>query len=539
MVSKAWSVPVVAVAALYAIACVQPTPSSAPTHVTRRITPTATTGTERSAGRTPSTDSEVSTFLDVLAVETGRMTKAGVIDSTLGAAPFLVAAYDTSSNGKLIPVVIAARPKALSAKDAHDDGRPIVFIEAGAQPDAPDAGATTDAILALLRDLLARDSTGQSHTANLLDSIVLVAVPRARPSAVPATIAAPDTDLLLGASPESHTTFAIFHVWHPDVVIDLQSANLGGAAYAVVVAPPLTPAALLAGPFPHDTLIPTLRRRLTAKEHLETFPCGAIVPPYLGVTDDTTAHVWTRCDHRLRALTNYAGLRNRPALLIRANNALPLARRVAALTIALRETLSLIAQQRAELLAHVTEADSTVEAWDADPGSSPGVPLRAAPPGPGSMTQILVATPADTSAVSHGHPHSVLMAVQEPPAPAVLRRPPLGYVLQPDDSATARLLIRHGIVVQHHIGPQRVLIVERFIIDSLTAPPVHFGGHWLRVIADTTLPAGSYIVPGGQPLDLLTMQLLEPESDDGLATAHVYDHALTKGGVYPIIRLLN
>jgi hypothetical protein len=233
----------------------------------------------------------------------------------------------------------------------------------------------------------------------------------------------------------------------------------------------------------------------------------------------------------MHALINYAGLRNRPAVVVRANAALPLADRVAALQTTLRALLSLVAEQRTQVLASIADADSTVEAWGADPGASMGVPLRAEPPRPRGMTPIAVAV--------NGHQHNVLMTIEEFPSPAAVRRPPMGYVLQPDDSATARLLGRHGIVVQHHTGPQRVMIVERFVIDSLTAAPAGVAGHWLRVIADTTLPAGSYIIPAGQSLDLLTMQLLEPESDGGLAAMHYHDRALHKGGYYPVVRLLD
>jgi len=511
-------------AAVSITACLpKPEPASAPAP---HATPSLATGTERTAGRTPSTDSEVTAFLAVLARRTGRTDAAGNSDSTLGAAPFLVAAYDTTSTGALIPFVVAARPAIPTARDAHAQGRVIVFIEAGAQSTTGDG---TDALLATLRDLLTHDTI----TRNVLDSIVLVAVPRARLADTLTNPTAPDTDLVLGTALDSRTTFAILHAWDPDVVIDLQSGDLGGAAYPVVTAPPLTPAALFAGPFTADTLVPELRRRLEARDRIHTFPCGTVVPPYSGADDDTAAHVWAGCDHRARVLTNYAGLRNRVGLLARANHNLPLTQRVAALSAFLRQALSLVAEQRSNALAHITDADTTVEAWGADPGRALPVPLRADRARGGPMVPILVeAQPSD----ARRHPKLMSVEDQEPASP---RRPPLAYVLQPGDSATARLLGRHGITVQHHSAEQRVTIVERFIIDSVTAPPTHFTGHWLRVIADTTLAPGSYIVPAGQPLGLLLMQLLEPESDDGLAAWHIYDRALHKGAAYPVFRLLD
>jgi len=64
---------------------------------------------------------------------------------------------------------------------------------------------------------------------------------------------------------------------------------------------------------------------------------------------------------------------------------------------------------------------------------------------------------------------------------------------------------------------------------------VRLEGRWSR---DTrALPAGSYLIATAQPLGVLVVYLLEPESDDGLVTWNVFDRVLAKGVEAPVIRV--
>jgi hypothetical protein len=53
------------------------------------------------------------------------------------------------------------------------------------------------------------------------------------------------------------------------------------------------------------------------------------------------------------------------------------------------------------------------------------------------------------------------------------------------------------------------------------------------------LPAGSWIVRTSQPLGLLSIYLLEPQSDDGLVTWNFFDATLRGGGAYPVLRVMS
>ena len=53
------------------------------------------------------------------------------------------------------------------------------------------------------------------------------------------------------------------------------------------------------------------------------------------------------------------------------------------------------------------------------------------------------------------------------------------------------------------------------------------------------LTAGTFIVPAAQPLGVLALILLDPESDDGLATWNALDADLETGKAFPIRRVMD
>ena len=61
-------------------------------------------------------------------------------------------------------------------------------------------------------------------------------------------------------------------------------------------------------------------------------------------------------------------------------------------------------------------------------------------------------------------------------------------------------------------------------------------GKWRR--EKRTLPPGTFVVRTGQPLAVLALYLLEPESDDGLVTWNQFDPALRVGASFPVVRVV-
>jgi hypothetical protein len=62
-------------------------------------------------------------------------------------------------------------------------------------------------------------------------------------------------------------------------------------------------------------------------------------------------------------------------------------------------------------------------------------------------------------------------------------------------------------------------------------------GHWTSETRE--IPAGTYIVRTNQPLGIVAVYLLEPQSDDGLVTWNFFDSELKPGATYPVMRLMN
>jgi len=130
--------------------------------------------------------------------------------------------------------------------------------------------------------------------------------------------------------------------------------------------------------------------------------------------------------------------------------------------------------------------------------------------------------------------------------PTLRRTMPFGYAIQGAARDTLRkLLALHGLELDMIDAPTAAN-VEVFAVDSVSRPTRPFQGHledtffgtWGKA-TDVQLPAGTLIVRAAQPLGILAMYLLEPESDDGLATWNVLDAVLPGGrGDYPVVRIV-
>jgi hypothetical protein len=66
--------------------------------------------------------------------------------------------------------------------------------------------------------------------------------------------------------------------------------------------------------------------------------------------------------------------------------------------------------------------------------------------------------------------------------------------------------------------------------------PVQIEGHWSGGTA-ITAEAGWFLVRTDQPLGVLAGYLLEPASEDGLATWNLLDRELQPHSSYPIVRV--
>ncbi|MEO8577131.1 MAG: hypothetical protein ABI556_10540, partial [Gemmatimonadales bacterium] len=136
---------------------------------------------------------------------------------------------------------------------------------------------------------------------------------------------------------------------------------------------------------------------------------------------------------------------------------------------------------------------------------------------------------------------TVNMPVYDRFKPTLTVQSPSGYFIPAADTQVVRVLRTHGITVDatRDAAPTGV---EVFHIDSAVASTRPFQGHReMRLTGSwrteqVSIPAGTYLVRVDQPLGLLAVYLLEPQSDDGLVTWNYFDRELRPGGTYPVLK---
>ena len=122
-------------------------------------------------------------------------------------------------------------------------------------------------------------------------------------------------------------------------------------------------------------------------------------------------------------------------------------------------------------------------------------------------------------------------------------RVPTAYFVPATEKVAVERLRAHGITLER-LPPAGAGPVEEFQIASTEVAPQAFENHQERTVTgkwvavDRQVGGDSYRVPMNQPLARLAFYLLEPRSNDGLATWNVFDEAI-KRSQYPVLRSRN
>jgi hypothetical protein len=477
-------------------------------------------------------------------------------------APLAFGSIGRSNEGREIPYVIASRPLVSTPAEAKRLRRPIVYVQGNIHAGEVEG---KDALLALVRDLVF------SPKPNVLDSIVLIVVPiynadgneRFAPQSVNRTEQnGPELvgqranaqgldlnrDYVKAEAPETRGSLAMFNTWDPDVFVDLHTTDGSFHGYNLTYAPSLNPAAQFGGLYARDSLLPVIRSRMRTRHGSETFDYGDFI------SDDTLSKGWVTFDPRPRYGTNYYGIRGRIGILSEAFSHDPLQIRIASTYWFTSEVLSLVAERAGSIMALSARADQQSRAWGRSPSSVQMVPIRSEltsnPPVEDVVAEIVERT-GDSTRIEPGVPlgrrrTGKLVTVRVPVfdrfTPTLERTPPSAYAIPASDTQAVKVLRLHGIVVTKLDRDSRQF-TESFVVDSIGVAPRPFQGHhettlkgkWTR--QPGTIPAGSFIVRTDQPLGVLIVYLLEPESDDGLVTWNFFDSEIVRSKAFPVLRL--
>ena len=128
----------------------------------------------------------------------------------------------------------------------------------------------------------------------------------------------------------------------------------------------------------------------------------------------------------------------------------------------------------------------------------------------------------------------------------VLRQPrPTGDLMSPSDTGVVAMLRRHGLFGETGFKIRRREVYSFRVDSAQRSTRVFQGHHEMRVYGnwnrdefrEMAVPTGMYFVNAYQSRGLLVQYLLEPVSDDGLATWNFFDSSIKPGAIYPILRV--
>lgn len=368
---------------------------------------------------------------------------------------------------------------------------------------------------------------------------------------------------------EARALVGLMNKWDPHVLVDLHTTNGSYHANHLTYSPILNPNAderLIA--FSRDHMLPEIRKVMLDKHKWRTYYYGNFAPEDGGGRESSRVDpanpgntTWRTFDHRPRFGNNYAGLRNRIAILSEAYSYLDFKGRVEVTEAFVEEIFHSAVTHAKTIMALTVQADrqftlSESRASTGSPRRVEGVELgvdfeiRSAP----LKVDILV---GDVKKVPNPKSGREMNAMTEMAVPVAMKEygtflatrslpMPKGWVIPANPRLAAALdrLRWHGVQLKEVVDEAQVP-VERFSIADYTRAERPFQGHREARLKGSfnkvqlTVAPGAYFVPANQPLARLAFYLLEPESDDGLVTWNVIEEGLAAGQTYPIYRVMD
>ncbi|HZW32630.1 MAG TPA: DPP IV N-terminal domain-containing protein [Isosphaeraceae bacterium] len=337
-------------------------------------------------------------------------------------------------------------------------------------------------------------------------------------------------------APETRGLVRFLNEWNPHLFIDTHTTDGSYHRYMITYEGPKNPAGdprIIA--FMRRTFFPKVGAAFEKRTGLKAFPYG-------NFNRDHTR--WTTFPAEARYGTTYVGLRNRLSVLSEAYSHAPYETRVLATRDFVRDCLEVAASQKAEIFRLLAAARTAAGRWEESSRGPTMVPIRSrarAAKEPATILgfeerqeagrRVRTDTPKD---------YTVELVSEFEAAESVPR--PFAYLIPPAFDDAVATLQRHGLDVQE-LREDVELDLEVYRVEAIERSPRRFEGHHpveLRVSRQPVtrmVPAGTRVVKTAQPQGALVVGLLEPRSEDGLATWNAFDAGLNPGGEFPVLRL--
>jgi dipeptidyl aminopeptidase/acylaminoacyl peptidase len=442
--------------------------------------------------------------------------------------------FGSSTEGKLLPMMILADPPLSTPEEAAKSGKLVVFAFGNIHAGEVDG---KEALLMLARDI----ATTKNHP--LLKHLVLVIVPNfnadggdrmgknrptqngppevgIRPNALGFDL---NRDFIKLETVEDRALVRFLNTWDPAVYLDMHTTNGIYHRYPITYDGPRHPAVspgLVA--FVRDEMFPDVTRRLD-KHGYKSFVYGE--------SFSRNHDRWSTVTALPRYSSQYGGLHNHLSILCESYTYDSFKTRVLSSRAFALSCFEFAADNRDKIRKVLAEAKKA----QAEPAKDDTVALQ----------HKIVARPQRFTVLGYAgdeprdYPNVELVDRCEP---TVTVKRPFAYVLPAGLGKAVELLERHGIRVEK-LREDLDLDVEAYRVDQVTQAKREFQKHKLVTLKVTPradkrrVKAGSYVVRSSQPLGKTAAFLLEPQSEDGLCTWNYFDAELKEGQDYPVLRL--
>ena len=507
---------------------------------------------------------ETSTYDDVTRIVSGLASTSSLVHTE---------SFGKTEEGRDLPLLVISDPKVTTPEAARTLGRPLVFVQANIHAGEVEG---KEAVLMMARRLVSGDLKP------LTKQIVILIAPdynadgnervnvqnRTAQNGPVAGVGTRENakgldlnrDYMKLESAEARALVGLMNRWDPHVLVDLHTTNGSYHANHLTYSPILSPNAdprLI--DFTRDTMLAPIRKAMLDSHGFRTYYYGNFSTEDGGQRE--RAHVdpanpgrtvWRTFDHRPRFGNNYAGLRNRIAILSEAYSYLDFKGRID-VTAAFVEEIFKSAAANAKRIVRLTKDADRRFAVPSGSKVELGVSFenRALP----GMVDILVGDVTRQLNPRSGKEMLQMTAMAVPVAmkdygifsATATRQMPAGWLIPKAyvDSRLSGVVERlrwHGVRMQT-VAELAQVRVERFLIDEVTRAERAFQGHRETRLrgslqkAELSVVAGAIFIPSAQPLARLAFYLLEAESDDGFVAWNIIDEGLAAGETYPVYRV--
>jgi hypothetical protein len=455
--------------------------------------------------------------------------------------------FGRSVEGRPLVAAVAANPPVTSPADLTDDPRAVVLclgnIHSG-------ECAGKEALLMLLREV--------AHNADhpLLKNLVLIFVPNYSPDAndrqgkdhrpgqlgpeqgmgLRETAQGYDLnrDFVKLDAVEGRALVRLINKWDPHLLIDTHTTNGSRHQYHLTYDVPHNPA----GPqairdFLRQQMMPAVTRQLEQQK----------IPTFFYGNYDRQQTQWRTYGDLPRYGIEYMGLRGRMAILSEAHKYVPYQQRIIASREFVRQCLQFLSDHRDEAVALLTAERAKIVASGERPAAGDRVSIQSeVAPFDGKVTikGLKISQDEDGNTVEQPQDYEVEHWARFVPTLEVQR--PFAYLLPAAESRVADRLLMHGVAL-YQLTSDVELPVQSYQVQKVERASRAYQGHQLvqveatRTESKRMIRSGTYVIPAGQPLGSLVVYLLEPQSNDGLATWNFFDPELAAEREFPVLRM--